>query len=130
MEKHISHNESNSEEITAETVQAALPMKHALWHNMWQSGNIPFHKPKVNRDLVKYVERNEGLAQNVFVPLCGKSKDMAWLARRDYHVYGVEISPIAIEQFFKENKIKFENCLLYTSPSPRDRTRSRMPSSA
>ena len=23
-----------------------------------------------------------------------------------------------------------ENCLLYTSPSPRDRTRSRMPSSA
>ena len=25
---------------------------------------------------------------------------------------------------------KFENCLLYTSPSPRDRTTSRMPSSA
>ena len=25
---------------------------------------------------------------------------------------------------------KFINCLLYTSPSPRDRTRSRMPSSA
>ena len=24
----------------------------------------------------------------------------------------------------------FKNCLLYTSPSPRDRTRSRMPSSA
>ena len=24
----------------------------------------------------------------------------------------------------------FESCLLYTSPSPRDRTRSRMPSSA
>ena len=26
--------------------------------------------------------------------------------------------------------IKWECCLLYTSPSPRDRTRSRMPSSA
>ena len=25
---------------------------------------------------------------------------------------------------------EYENCLLYTSPSPRDRTRSRMPSSA
>ena len=25
---------------------------------------------------------------------------------------------------------KYKNCLLYTSPSPRDRTRSRMPSSA
>ena len=30
-----------------------------------------------------------------------------------------------------DNKItKSYNCLLYTSPSPRDRTRSRMPSSA
>ena len=29
-----------------------------------------------------------------------------------------------------ETSILFEDCLLYTSPSPRDRTRSRMPSSA
>ena len=28
------------------------------------------------------------------------------------------------------SEIMRENCLLYTSPSPRDRTRSRMPSSA
>ena len=27
-------------------------------------------------------------------------------------------------------RIRFMGCLLYTSPSPRDRTRSRMPSSA
>ena len=26
--------------------------------------------------------------------------------------------------------LQYQNCLLYTSPSPRDRTRSRMPSSA
>ena len=30
----------------------------------------------------------------------------------------------------KEFKNNYRNCLLYTSPSPRDRTRSRMPSSA
>ena len=30
----------------------------------------------------------------------------------------------------EENLIKEFICLLYTSPSPRDRTRSRMPSSA
>ena len=29
-----------------------------------------------------------------------------------------------------EKSEQYENCLLYTSPSPRDRTRSRMPSSA
>ena len=28
------------------------------------------------------------------------------------------------------SQVKYEGCLLYTSPSPRDRTRSRMPSSA
>ena len=27
-------------------------------------------------------------------------------------------------------KVRYKGCLLYTSPSPRDRTRSRMPSSA
>ena len=30
----------------------------------------------------------------------------------------------------KPGQSKFTTCLLYTSPSPRDRTRSRMPSSA
>ena len=30
----------------------------------------------------------------------------------------------------EENLDLLESCLLYTSPSPRDRTRSRMPSSA
>ena len=31
---------------------------------------------------------------------------------------------------YKENMDRLRTCLLYTSPSPRDRTRSRMPSSA
>ena len=43
-----------------------------------------------------------------------------------------KLSKIQIE--FKAKKSRFNSfgkyCLLYTSPSPRDRTRSRMPSSA
>ena len=35
-----------------------------------------------------------------------------------------------IEAIMKTAADKFGHCLLYTSPSPRDRTRSRMPSSA
>ena len=34
------------------------------------------------------------------------------------------------QDFFPLSVHYIENCLLYTSPSPRDRTRSRMPSSA
>ena len=36
---------------------------------------------------------------------------------------------ISDEPFLAENRVHYV-CLLYTSPSPRDRTRSRMPSSA
>ena len=34
------------------------------------------------------------------------------------------------EKASTRTRVSFEACLLYTSPSPRDRTRSRMPSSA
>ena len=34
------------------------------------------------------------------------------------------------EVLFGGSPLHLESCLLYTSPSPRDRTRSRMPSSA
>ena len=34
------------------------------------------------------------------------------------------------DRFIFESELLFDSCLLYTSPSPRDRTRSRMPSSA
>ena len=37
---------------------------------------------------------------------------------------------LAMGSAYKEIGLENENCLLYTSPSPRDRTRSRMPSSA
>ncbi len=39
------------------------------------------------------------------VPFCGKTLDMIWLAEQGHHVLGVEISPLAIEQFFAENKL-------------------------
>ena len=34
------------------------------------------------------------------------------------------------EEFYDRVLLEYGDCLLYTSPSPRDRTRSRMPSSA
>ena len=37
---------------------------------------------------------------------------------------------LTIAEIFKKNGEKYFSCLLYTSPSPRDRTRSRMPSYA
>ena len=41
---------------------------------------------------------------------------------------GITIQSAATTCFWRDHR--FNICLLYTSPSPRDRTRSRMPSSA
>jgi thiopurine S-methyltransferase len=38
----------------------------------------------------------------VFVPLCGKSLDMVWLAEQGHSVLGVELSELAIDAFFDE----------------------------
>ena len=40
---------------------------------------------------------------------------------KDFNALGIQLT---------EKEILANTCLLYTSPSPRDRTRSRMPSSA
>ena len=42
---------------------------------------------------------------NVFVPLCGKTLDLAWLANRTKKVVGVELVSQAVEEFYAENKI-------------------------
>ena len=39
-------------------------------------------------------------------------------------------SAMVITHHKNNNSQEIQSCLLYTSPSPRDRTRSRMPSSA
>ena len=43
----------------------------------------------------------------------------------------IEANPNWIDEFeIDDDQLSVLGCLLYTSPSPRDRTRSRMPSSA
>ena len=81
-------------------------MDAKFWHNRWQDNLIPFHKAQVNDYLERYFERL-GLAHGdrVLVPLCGKSVDMAWLRDRGCAVTGVELSAIAVRDFFSEQGI-------------------------
>jgi thiopurine S-methyltransferase len=46
-------------------------------------------------------------SSHVLVPLCGKTMDLLWLANQNYNVIGVELSSIACEAFFIENKLSF-----------------------
>ena len=47
----------------------------------------------------------------------------------DNDIYG-HVNNVVYYSYFDSVANKYLICLLYTSPSPRDRTRSRMPSSA
>jgi exosome complex RNA-binding protein Rrp42 (RNase PH superfamily) len=40
--------------------------------------------------------------------MCGDVADMSWMADMEHTIVGVEISPVAIEQFFNGNKKKTE----------------------
>ncbi|MFC3717269.1 thiopurine S-methyltransferase [Luteimonas soli] len=77
-----------------------------FWHQRWRDNRIGFHRDRV-MPLLEQHWPSLGLApgSRVFVPLCGKSLDMAWLAAQGYRVLGVELSQIAVEQFFDEHDL-------------------------
>ena len=60
------------------------------------------------------------------------------LTKNNFSIYGWRQVPVnpkilgekALQTMPEIIQVLFKSCLLYTSPSPRDRTRSRMPSSA
>jgi len=76
-------------------------MHHDFWHERWQAGQIGFHQSSVHPLLARWWPRL-GLSneERVYVPLCGKSLDMVWLADRGHTVVGSELSSIAISDFF------------------------------
>lgn len=79
-------------------------MEPEFWLQRWQEQAIGFHQDEINRHLKEYWQRlNIAAAAKILVPLCGKSKDMIWLRQRGYEVIGVELSEIAINDFFSEN---------------------------
>lgn len=75
-----------------------------FWHNKWASNQIGFHLSDVNAILVNHWEKTyPNRNDKVFVPLCGKSEDLIWLAARHDAVQGVELSKIAVRSFFAEH---------------------------
>ena len=79
-------------------------MKHDFWHLRWSEGRIGFHQADFNPYLKKYWQLLSLAGDDrVFVPLCGKSKDMLWLREQGHEVLGVELNPSACEAFFAEN---------------------------
>jgi len=81
-------------------------MEIDFWRQRWQENQIGFHLDQVNPWLKKFwPELRLVRDSHVFVPLCGKSIDLLWLAEAGYSVTGVECSQLAVEAFFAEHKL-------------------------
>lgn len=76
-------------------------MKNDFWLERWQLKQIVFHQDEINPYLLQFWSALQlPAASGVFVPLCGKSLDMLWLRRQGHAVLGVELSPLAVQDFF------------------------------
>lgn len=79
-------------------------MDHEFWLNVWREGHIGFHRDAPMPLLTQHWSQLAVPAgSRVLVPLCGKTLDMPWLASQGLKVLGVELSPLAIDQFFAEH---------------------------
>ena len=79
-------------------------MNPDFWHRRWERGETGWHQGEIDRHL-RTLWPPLGLAAGatVFVPLCGKTLDLLWLASQGHRVLGVELSRLAVDTFFAEN---------------------------
>ena len=85
-----------------------------------QSDNVENLKDNVSEEVNK--NEDSSVIENQ------TSEDKQSLDGDDENIYAEDLKNTITNNDARLEQL--ENCLLYTSPSPRDRTRSRMPSSA
>lgn len=79
-------------------------MTPEFWQQRWEHGEIGWHRAEINRHLAEHWPTlNAAPGCRVLVPLCGKSRDLLWLAAHGHRVIGVELSPIAAQDFIAEH---------------------------
>ena len=77
------------------------------WLGRWDQGRTGWHEPAGNEGLKSFWPdfANPG---SVLGPLCGKSADLLWLAKRGHDVVCVELSEVAVAGFFEDHDLDFE----------------------
>lgn len=78
-------------------------MEPEFWHRRWKQRDLGFHEPEGNALLTRWfpVLRLE-TGHRIFVPLCGKTRDIAWLLSKGMRVVGSELSEEAVRELFQE----------------------------
>lgn len=83
-------------------------MEKEFWLERWEVNQIGFHRDDYNPNLTtNFSQLGLYPGDTILVPLCGKTLDLIWLKNQALNVIGVELSDIAVTDFFKENLLKF-----------------------
>jgi thiopurine S-methyltransferase len=78
-------------------------MDPEFWLERWRTRQVGFHQSTPHASLDRWWSTlGVPPGARVYVPLCGKSIDMVWLAAHGHSVVGSELSPLAVEEFFGE----------------------------
>lgn len=81
-------------------------MEPDFWLQTWKNDDLGFHRSKTNPALVKSFNKlSVPKKSRVFLPLCGKTRDIDWLLAEDYDVAGAELSATAVKQLFDRLKM-------------------------
>jgi thiopurine S-methyltransferase len=77
-----------------------------FWWERWMKNQIGFHQHEINGLLrTHWASLGQPARAKVFVPLCGKSRDMLWLRSQGHEILGIEFVRIAVRDFFAENEL-------------------------
>jgi thiopurine S-methyltransferase len=89
--------------VLSEKVDNTGESNKEFWLQRWREGDIGWHHQEINPHLLSFWHTlGMGQGSQVFVPLCGKSRDMSWLSQQGCSVVGVELSEVAVREFFSE----------------------------
>ena len=78
-------------------------MEREFWLARWSNQEIGFHQGAVNAWLKRcWPQLALPEDSTVFVPLCGKSLDLSWLAEQGHRVIGVELAETAVRDFYQQ----------------------------
>lgn len=78
-------------------------MQPDFWHSTWEKREIAFHEGSPNTLLVKHFDSMElDPKSRIFVPLCGKTRDIGWFLERGHRVAGAELNETAVKELFQE----------------------------
>lgn len=80
-----------------------VTMDASFWHRKWEKGDIGFYEKDTNVLLKRYLSKlNLNQGNRIFLPLCGKTRDIAWLLANGYNIAGAELSEIAVKDLFHD----------------------------